>query len=100
MVVAPSAVLQNKKDFLAMTLSEFLDNVVARKNFMFCKNANGAQNTTEIFSIVQTARGNGVKVEEYLKYIIENIDKIPLEKLLPWHKDLPDELRIHPEDIR
>ena len=74
--------------------------VVARKNFMFCKNANGAEKTAKIFSIVQTARANGVKVEEYLKYTIENIDKIPLEKLLPWHKDLPDELRIHPEDIK
>ena len=65
-----------------MTLSKNSDNVVARKNFMFCKNA------------------NGVKVEEYLKYTIENIDKLPLEKLLPWHKDLPYELRIHPEDIK
>ena len=74
--------------------------VIARKNFMFCKNANGAEKTAKIFSIVQTARANGVKVEEYLKYTIENIDKIPLEKLLPWHKDLPDELRIHPEDIK
>lgn len=74
--------------------------VVARKNFMFCKNANGAEKTAKIFSIVQTARANGVKVEEYLKYTIENIDKIPLEKLLPWHKDLPYELRIHPEDIK
>ena len=62
--------------------------------------ANGAEKTAKIFSIVQTARANGVKVEEYLKYTIENIDKVPLEKLLPWHKDLPDELRIHPEDIK
>lgn len=67
---------------------------------MFCKNANGAEKTAMIFSIVQTARANGVKVEEYLKYTIKNIDKVPLEKLLPWHKDLPDELRIHPEDIK
>lgn len=74
--------------------------VIARKNFMFCKNANGAEKTAKIFSIVQTARANGVKVEEYLKYTIENIDKVPLEKLLPWHKDLPYELRIHPEDIK
>lgn len=73
--------------------------VIARKNFLFCKNANGAEKTAKIFSIVQTARANGVKVEEYLKYIIENIDKVELEKLLPWHKDLPDELRIHPEDV-
>ena len=72
---------------------------MARRNFMFCKNANGAQKTAKIFSIVQTARANGVKVEEYLKYIIENIDKIPLDNLLPWHKDLPAELRIQPNDV-
>lgn len=73
--------------------------VMARRNFMFCKNANGAQKTAMIFSIVQTARANGVKVEEYLKYIIENIDKVPLDNLLPWHKDLPAELRIQPKDV-
>ena len=73
--------------------------VMARRNFMFCKNANGAEKTAKIFSIVQTARANGLKVEEYLKYLIENIDKVELEKLLPWHKDLPDELRIHSDEI-
>lgn len=73
--------------------------IYPRKSFLFCKNANGAEKTTKIFSIVQTARANGVKVEEYLKYIIENIDNVELEKLLPWHKDLPDELRIHPEVV-
>ena len=73
--------------------------VICRKNFLFCKNANGAQKTAKIFSIVQTARANGLKVEEYLKYLIENIDKVELEKLLPWHKDLPDELRIHSDEI-
>ena len=73
--------------------------VICRKNFLFCKNANGAEKTAKIFSIVQTARANGLKVEEYLKYLIENIDKVELEKLLPWHKDLPDELRIHSDEI-
>ena len=73
--------------------------VICRKNFLFCKNANGAEKTAKIFSIVQTARANGLKVEEYLKYLIENIDKVELEKLLPWHKDLPDKLRIHSDEI-
>ena len=73
--------------------------VICRKNFLFCKNANGAEKTAKIFSIVQTARANGLKVEEYIKYLIENIDKVELEKLLPWHKDLPDKLRIHPDEI-
>ena len=73
--------------------------VICRKNFLFCKNANGAEKTAKIFSIVQTARANGLKVEEYLKYLNQNIDKVELEKRLPWHKDLPDELRIHPDEI-
>ena len=73
--------------------------VICRKNFLFCKNANGAEKTAKIFSIVQTARAHGLKVEEYIKYLIENIDKVELEKLLPWHKDLPDKLRIHPDEI-
>ena len=68
--------------------------VIARKNFLFCKTADGAIATGKAFSIVQTARANGLNVELYLKYAIESIDKVPIEDLLPWSKNLPDNLKI------
>lgn len=67
---------------------------LARKNFLFCKTADGAIATGKAFSIVQTARANGLNVELYLKYAIESIDKVPIEDLLPWSKNLPDNLKI------
>lgn len=44
--------------------------VIARKNFMFCKTIDGAMTVGKVFSIVQTARANGLNVEEYIKYVI------------------------------
>lgn len=69
--------------------------VIARSNFMFCKTSNGANVTGKLFSIVQTARRNGLKVEQYLKYVIENIQKKPLDSLLPWSNEIPDSLKIN-----
>lgn len=68
--------------------------VIARKNFLFCKTANGAEVTGKMFSIVQTARANGLRSELYLKYVLENIGKTDISKLLPWSNELPKELRI------
>lgn len=73
--------------------------VINRKNFLFCKTSDGAKRTAEIFTIVQTARSNGLKVEQYLKYIIENIKKKDIEELLPWSTDLPEYLKITTKDI-
>lgn len=68
--------------------------VIARKNFMFCKTADGATATGKLFSIVQTAKANGIKSELYLKYVIENIDKEAINNLLPWSKEIKEKLSI------
>ena len=64
-------------------------------NFMFCKTSNGATVTLKLFSIVRTARGNGLKVEQYLKYVIKNIQKKTLDSLLTWSNEIPDLLKIN-----
>ena len=68
--------------------------VIARKNFLFCKTADGAITTGKLFSIVQTAKANGLKSEDYLAYVIQNIDKKELDELVPWSEKLPDNLKI------
>jgi len=68
--------------------------VIARKNFLFCKTADGAITTGKLFSIVQTARANGLKSEQYLTYVISNINKKDINELLPWSENLPKDLLI------
>ena len=69
--------------------------VIARKSFLFCKTADGATTTGKLFSIVQTARANGLKSEEYLTYVISNINKKDINELLPWSNKLPKDLLIN-----
>ena len=61
---------------------------------MFCKTCDGATVIGKLFSIVQTAKATRLTVEQYLKYVIERIEKFPIEDLLPWSDKLPDELKI------
>ena len=69
--------------------------VIARKSFLFCKTADGATTTGKLFSIVQTARANGLKSEEYLTYVISKINKKDINELLPWSNKLPKDLLIN-----
>ena len=59
----------------------------------------GADVTAKLFSIVQTARANGLKSEQYLSYCLENIRKVPVEELLPWNEKIPAEIRISRRDL-
>ena len=68
--------------------------VIARKNFMFCKTSDGAEVTGKLFSIIQTARANGIKTEEYLKYVIDNINKKDINELLPWSENIKNKFMI------
>lgn len=62
--------------------------VIGRKNFLFCKTELGAETTSELYSIVQSAINNGINVEKYIKYVLENIDKVSIEKLVPWNDEI------------
>lgn len=73
--------------------------VIARKSFLFCKTADGANVTAKLFSIVQTARANGLKSEQYLSYCLQNIRNKPVEELLPWSPSIPAEILIKEKDL-
>ena len=68
--------------------------VIARKNFLFSKTENGAQASGLLFSIIQTAKANGLIIDKYLEYIIDNINKANIDELLPWSEKLPKDLKI------
>lgn len=70
---------------------------VGRKNWVTIDTVHGADSSAVIYSIVETAKANDLKVYEYLKYLLEEIprhmedmDLAFLDLLLPWSKDLPD----------
>jgi len=74
--------------------------VINRKNFLFCNTAKGARSSAIAQSIVETAKGNYLNIFQYITFLFERLPNIDLsneeelDKLLPWSKDLPAELRI------
>ncbi len=65
-----------------------------RRNVLFAKTEKGASITSRIFTVVQTTKANALVVDKYLEYTLENINKVPIEDLLPWSEKLPKELSI------
>lgn len=74
--------------------------VIGRKNWLFSNTAKGAKSSALIYSIIETAKANGLIVEKYLVYLFdmlantESKEKETLNNYMPWSKALPDVLRI------
>jgi len=65
--------------------------VIGRKNWLFSNSENGADASAMFYSIIETAKDNGLKPYEYLKFVFETAPNIELNKkpddvqlLLPW----------------
>jgi transposase len=63
--------------------------VIGRKNWLFCKSPEGAESSCGMYSLIETAKQNGLVPLQYLTALFE---KAPLasspedwEKLLPWN---------------
>lgn len=67
---------------------------IMRRNVLFAKTEHGASISGRLFTIIQTARANGLVVDKYIEYVLEKINKVPVEELLPWSGKLPQELSI------
>jgi len=65
-----------------------------KKNWLFSDTPKGADSSAEIYTIVATAKANGVNPYHYLKYLLDTLPRIDrnsdteLEKLSPWNPDL------------
>ena len=67
--------------------------VISRKNFLFCKTPSGAKATATVFSLIETAKANGLDPYKYLVYIFEKLSQdedYDLEQLMPWTKAVVD----------
>jgi hypothetical protein len=74
--------------------------VIGRKNWLFSNTPKGAASSAVIYSIIETAKENGLNPFKYLMYLFDNLpnidiqDKEILDKFLPWSTILPDECKI------
>jgi len=71
--------------------------VVGRKNFLFSGHPNGATATVALYSLVETARANGLKPYYYMRYLFEQLPLAETEEdyrnLLPQHL-WPDQIAL------
>jgi transposase len=72
--------------------------VIGRKNWLFANTVRGAKVSAIIYSIVETAKENGLNPFDYLKYALERIKNTgptAINSLLPWSEDVQAALRVH-----
>ena len=69
--------------------------VIGRKNWLFSNTANGAQASAMLYSLIETAKANGLTPFDYLNHLLEELPKNPqdIEQLLPWKVDLPKNIK-------
>jgi transposase len=74
--------------------------VIGRKGWLFADTTKGAGASAVVYSIVETAKANGLNVYMYLVHILSKMpatdfktDPSLLEDLMPWSQKLPDYCR-------
>lgn len=74
--------------------------VIGRKNWLFANTPKGAKASAVTYSIIETAKENGLNPFYYLTYLFERLpnintaDQNSLDELLPWSTNLPDFCRM------
>ena len=71
--------------------------VVGRKNWLFCDTPKGAEASVIAYSILETAKANGLNPEKYLMHIFTVLPdrfakdpKADIEDLLPWNEEIKE----------
>ena len=69
--------------------------VVGRKNWLFCDTPKGAEASAVVYTLVETAKANGLDPFRYLNYVLTNIrflgqnpSNAELEGFLPWNESV------------
>lgn len=64
--------------------------VIGRKNWMFCNTASGANASAILYSLIETAKANGLTPFNYLTFLLEELPKQSedLDYLMPWNVEL------------
>ena len=79
--------------------------ILGRKNWLFSNTSKGAKSSATIYSIIETAKVNDLIVEKYLVYLMDVISNLEIRnadtllKVMPWSKELPDEVKLQNKRI-
>lgn len=77
--------------------------VIGRKNWLFANSAQGATASAIAYSIVETAKENGLNPFPYVTYVLQQLpntdlsDTQALDQLLPWSASIPAHCRVKPQ---
>ncbi|ODS22915.1 hypothetical protein AB835_11730 [Candidatus Endobugula sertula] len=62
---------------------------VGRRNWLFANSQEGAKSSANLYSLIQTAKANGLNPYEYLKQVFKELPNArsieDIEKCLPWN---------------
>lgn len=64
--------------------------VIGRKNWLFSNTPKGAKASAILYSVIETAKANGLVPFDYLNYLLEELPRKPepIDHLLPWNVKL------------
>ena len=75
--------------------------VVGRKNWLFCDTQAGANASTTIFTLLETAKANGLNPETYLNHLLDilperfaNDPQAKVDDLMPWNEEMRSRFRV------
>ena len=78
---------------------------LGRRAWLFSDTQAGAEASCGIYSIVTTARGNGLMPMRYLEWLLEELPNTPgagdpkvLERFMPWSPEVPESCRMTPAE--
>jgi hypothetical protein len=60
---------------------------LGRKNYLFARSDAGGEHAAALYSLIGTAKLNGIDPEAYLRHVLERIADHPInrvDELLPW----------------
>ena len=70
---------------------------MGRKAWLFSNTPDGARASSVMYSIIETAKENGLHPFQYVKFLLEKLPNATtgeLESFLPWSDTLPDCCRV------
>ena len=75
--------------------------VVGRKNWLFCDTQAGANASVIVFTVLETAKANGLNPEAYLNHLLSVLPerfaadpKDSVDDLMPWTEEIQLSFRV------
>ena len=77
--------------------------VIGRKNWLFSNSVRGAEASAAVYSVVETAKANGLNPRKYVEWLLEQMPNAGeltdavVDSFLPWSGNVPESCRMVPK---